>query len=125
MPNRSDRSRSDRSGWPGHGHLPPLGPLAVAHRRRQAHPRYRWHDPASSQPRPEPRPKTPALRSYRQIARILAERDGTAITQALVRRMCQAAERTIARALLADPVIRERFFPGVSATLFLREGELP
>jgi hypothetical protein len=73
----------------------------------------------------EPRPKAPAVRSYRQIARILAERDGTAITHAMVRRMCQAAERAIARALLANPAIRARFFPGVSATLFPCEGELP
>ena len=66
-----------------------------------------------SQPRlPEPDPKALAVRSYRQIARVLSERDGTATTAALVGRMCRAAERKIARIVLADPVLREPFLPG-------------
>jgi len=45
------------------------------------------------------------LRTYRQIAQILSERQGTAMTQARVGRMCRAAEMKITRRLRADPVI--------------------
>ena len=73
---------------------------------------HRSSNQASSRHIAEPFPKALAIRTYLQIAQALAERDGTATTEALVGQMCRAAERKIASALLADPVVRERFLPG-------------
>jgi hypothetical protein len=75
---------------------------------------HRLSDTASNQPTAEYDPTTPAIRSYREIARILAERDGTAITQALVGRMCRAAEMKLASALLADPEVHARLRPSAA-----------
>jgi len=50
---------------------------------------------------PRPRP----ARSYRQIAQILAEREGVSITPSVVKAICRAAERKLAQALGYDPVL--------------------
>ncbi|MCU0725985.1 MAG: hypothetical protein MUE73_09385 [Planctomycetes bacterium] len=56
----------------------------------------------------ERRPTSLSVRTYGQIAEILAEREGRApMTQERVRQLCQEAEQKIARALLADPEFGE------------------
>ena len=64
----------------------------------------RFHDTASNQHTDIHR-KAPAVRSYREIARILAEREGASISPAEVGQMCRTAERKIADASRTDPVI--------------------
>ena len=49
--------------------------------------------------------KLPEVRSYQEIARILAEREGASISSAEVEQMCRTAERKIAHATRTDPVI--------------------
>ncbi len=46
------------------------------------------------------------LRTYREIARILSERTGIAMTRAHVAKMCRAAEEKFTLAFLTDPVLR-------------------
>jgi hypothetical protein len=48
---------------------------------------------------------TPSLRSYGEIAAMLADRDGSDVSEERVRQICGAAERKIARALWNDPVV--------------------
>lgn len=60
-------------------------------------------------------PHTPPLRTYRQIAQIIAAQTGTAMTQAHVGRMCRAAEMKIEIALRADPDIQGRLRFGAVA----------
>jgi len=48
-----------------------------------------------------------AVRTYTEIAEILKARDAVSVTPARVARICRMAEITLARALMADPVIRE------------------
>ncbi len=62
-----------------------------------------------------PELQPPALRTYRQIARILAKQEGTTVTAAHVRRMCRAAEIKLASALLSDPVLHAWLSCGVAA----------
>ena len=45
------------------------------------------------------------VRTYRRIAEILSERGGTAMSPALVARICREAEMKILYALRADPLI--------------------
>lgn len=52
--------------------------------------------------------RLPTPLTYRRIAEILAERDGTAMTRMHIARMCRSAERKIAHACMTDPVIREQ-----------------
>jgi hypothetical protein len=62
-------------------------------------------------------PTAPAVRTYREIAEILARREGTQISPACVRRTCRAAERKFACALLvllADAVFHEWLGPGAA-----------
>ena len=68
---------------------------------------HRWTGTATEQHTPEHYRETPAVRTYQQIAQILAERDGTPVSPALVEDVCQAAEMRILQALIADPVLRE------------------
>ena len=79
----------------------------------------RMIDRTADQDTPEKVLPATALRTYQQIAEVLAERDGTAMTQAHVARMCRAAEMKIALLLLADPAIRERYRPGDRSALSL------
>ena len=51
------------------------------------------------------------LRTYRQIAAILTEREGAPVDAELVSRVCRAAEKKLARALLVDPVLGGWFDP--------------
>ncbi|MEX0776236.1 MAG: hypothetical protein WD042_11075 [Phycisphaeraceae bacterium] len=69
---------------------------------------HRYGDATSRPHRFEDNSKTSAVCSYRQIARILAEREGTRLSQARVGRMCRSAEARLASLLLADPEIRAR-----------------
>lgn len=48
---------------------------------------------------------SPVARSYQEVARILAQREGASITPAEVSLVCQAAEWKLAHAAQADPVI--------------------
>ncbi len=66
-----------------------------------------------------------AVRSYRQITEILAQREALAMTPARVRRLCLTAEMKIAMALLADSQFRERLRPSAAQGLHamqLRQG---
>jgi hypothetical protein len=85
----------------------------------------RLNAPATSPPTIEERLGVPAVRTYRQIARILTEREGAAINQALVGRMCRAAEMKLAGLLLADPVIRERLAPSAAQALHGKANSAP
>ena len=67
----------------------------------------RLNDPSIARHACGHRHTTAAVRSYRQIAAILVERDGISISPKRVKKICGAAERKFARGLLADPVIRE------------------
>lgn len=64
---------------------------------------------ASNQHASEHGPKALAVRTYRRIAEILAEREGTPVRPAHVKQICRAAERKITRALRADPVFHDLF----------------
>ena len=59
------------------------------------------------------RPTTRGFRTYRQIADILSERQNMPINPASVKQMCRIAETKLARALLADPVLREWMGPRI------------
>ena len=72
---------------------------------------HRLNDTASSHHTLEHFPKVLAVRTFRQIAEIFADRGGTPISPARVAQICQVAEMRLANALLADPVIRERLWP--------------
>jgi hypothetical protein len=48
-----------------------------------------------------------AVRTYRRIAEILAERGGAPVSPARVKQICHAAEMRFTRAFLADPVIQK------------------
>ena len=53
------------------------------------------------------------LRTYRQISKILAEREGRRTSPKRVAHICRVAEMKIVQALLlADLAIRSRFGPG-------------
>jgi len=54
------------------------------------------------------RRKALAVRTYRRIAEILVERGSTAMTPALVARICREAEMKIGHALRADLVVGEQ-----------------
>ena len=113
---RIEHTATDRSGNRrgsvilGAARVPP-----ARHRLRLIHARpnqrschvYRMNDSSSSQHAREPCLKMSAVRTYRQIAKVLTEREGAPISPSRVRRMCLAAERKLARALLADPVFHE------------------
>jgi hypothetical protein len=62
---------------------------------------HRVSDKASGQQIPGP--KTLAVRTYRRIAQVLAERGAPTMTPARVALICRVAERNLVRALLADP----------------------
>ena len=49
--------------------------------------------------------RVPVARSYSEIARILAEREGASISPAEVEHLCRNAEGKLAHATRADPVI--------------------
>jgi len=57
---------------------------------------------------PTRRAKTVAVRTYRRIAEILVERGSTAMTPALVARICREAEMKILHALRADLAVGEQ-----------------
>jgi hypothetical protein len=46
-----------------------------------------------------------AVRTYGEIAEILGKREGTSISALRVMRTCREAEKSVARALLGDPVL--------------------
>jgi hypothetical protein len=76
---------------------------------------HRLSDAASDEHTPEPRsPRTAAVLTYRQIAEILAEREGTPIDLARVKEICRTAERKLVHAMLADPVIGEWLGPSAA-----------
>lgn len=54
------------------------------------------------------------IRSYREIALVLTQRDGVPISPMQVRRTCLRAERKLARALLTDPSIHGRPLRSIS-----------
>lgn len=56
----------------------------------------------------DPSLETVPVRSYREIARVLAEREGIALTQARVGQLCRSAELKLVRILMADPLVRAR-----------------
>ena len=58
---------------------------------------------------------TPNLRSYGEIAAMLADRDGSDVSAERVRHICRAAERKIAHALWNDPVVRKLLTSGCSS----------
>jgi hypothetical protein len=65
----------------------------------------------------ERRPTPLSVRTYGQIAVILAEREGRApMTQERVRQLCREAEQKIARALLADQEFGEWLGPRIRLT---------
>lgn len=53
--------------------------------------------------------KMQAVRTYGEIAAILGKLEGTPISAVDAMRTCRAAESSVARALLADPVFRGLF----------------
>jgi len=57
------------------------------------------------------RATTIAVRTYRQIADILGENEGTRISPFQVRQICLAAERKFTRAFIAEPLLHEWFAP--------------
>lgn len=59
----------------------------------------------------EDRPNGFAVRTYRQIAEVLEERDGRPISEDRVAHICRSAELKIIEALSADPVLGKRFVP--------------
>lgn len=61
------------------------------------------HPDATTQPARVRNCNAPGLRTYRQVAEILTEREGKPISTAEVGEICRTAERKIARALLRDP----------------------
>lgn len=76
---------------------------------------HRLNDAASNQHNPEPRsPGTAFVRTYRQIAELLAEREGAPIDLARVKQICRTAESKLVHAMLADPVIGEWLGPGAA-----------
>jgi hypothetical protein len=58
--------------------------------------------------------RTLAVRSYRQITEILAQRQRLALTPARVGHLCRTAEMKIAMGLLADPEVRARLRPSAA-----------
>lgn len=56
----------------------------------------------------ETEPKSLGIRTYRQIADVLAKVEGTRMTPRRVAQICRAAETKFAKALLADWVLCER-----------------
>jgi hypothetical protein len=66
-----------------------------------------FSDSAATQPTPDRAHRTLAARTYGQMAQILSQRSGTAVTQAQAARLCRAAEAKLANALLTDPVVRQ------------------
>lgn len=46
------------------------------------------------------------IRSYRQIAEVLARHSSAPVTPTRARQWCREAERSLARALRSDPIIR-------------------
>lgn len=52
-------------------------------------------------------PSTPVARSYQEIAEVLTEREGKQISPAEVRELCRAAERKLADAVRADPILHQ------------------
>jgi hypothetical protein len=70
---------------------------------------HRVSDKARSQPFPGP--KTLAVRTYRRIAQVLAERGTPAMTPARVAAICRVAERKLVRALMADPALGAQLIP--------------
>ena len=59
-------------------------------------------------------PKTPAIRTYRQIAEVLVGRGRTSMTAARVARICRAAESKFASAFLANPVLSKLLRPSAA-----------
>lgn len=60
------------------------------------------------------RPRSPALRSYAEVAAIVTARHGLAISEARIKTICIAAETKLARAFMADPLLREQLLGGGS-----------
>ena len=54
---------------------------------------------------------TLAVRTYRQIAAVLEERDGRPISADRVAHICKKAEMKLTHALRADPVLGKRYAP--------------
>lgn len=75
---------------------------------------HRFNDTASSEDVRVYEPKTHAVRSYEQIAQILAKRSGMRLTPARVAYTCRTAEQKIAQALLSDPIFREQLRPSAA-----------
>ena len=67
---------------------------------------------------PTRRQRTLAVRTYRRIAEILVERGSTAMTPALVARICREAEMKILHALRDDLAVGEQ--PSAEKTWDLR-----
>lgn len=59
----------------------------------------------------EQRPNAFAVRTYRQIAEVLQEREGKPISEDRVAHICRSAELKIIDAIRADPVIGKRYAP--------------
>ena len=57
------------------------------------------------------RPNGLAVRTYRQIAEVLKEREGKPISADRVAHICRSAELKIIDVLRADPVLGKRFVP--------------
>ncbi|MCL4197951.1 MAG: hypothetical protein KJZ69_10715 [Phycisphaerales bacterium] len=60
------------------------------------------------------RPKSPALRSYAEVAAIVTARHGLLFSEARIKTICIAAETKLAHAFMADPLLREQLLGGGS-----------
>lgn len=78
----------------------------------------RLHEPDTSiRPMHECGPTAPAIRSYRQIATIFAERTGAPVSPVCVQQMCRAAETKFLCGAMADPVLRRWLHAGAPRSL--------